>query len=47
MNDYFIEIIKRKLHKDVADNLLEYIKDLEDKSKSVLNIKKDSWSIKK
>ncbi len=31
MNDYYIEIIKRKLHKDVADNLLEYIKELEQK----------------
>ncbi len=31
MNDFYIEIIKRKLHKTVADNLLEYIKELEDK----------------
>lgn len=29
MNDYYIEIIKRKLYKTVADNLLEYIKELE------------------
>jgi len=31
MNDYYIEIIKRKLHRDVANNLLDYIKRLENK----------------
>lgn len=35
MNDYYIELIKRKLHKDVADNLLEYIKELEKKNKTI------------